>query len=72
MHSNVKPQNRTDEVNFMMIFFFQKKVGDLIKDIEQSTNTELWQFLSVAIDRLGLVLFTITLIGGSSYVWSAK
>ncbi|OPL21330.1 hypothetical protein AM593_06753, partial [Mytilus galloprovincialis] len=50
----------------------QKKVGDLIKDIEQSTNTELWQFLSVAIDRLGLVLFTLTLIGGSSYVWSAK
>ncbi|XP_071165103.1 neuronal acetylcholine receptor subunit alpha-10-like isoform X2 [Mytilus edulis] len=50
----------------------EKKVGDLIKDIEQSTNTELWQFLSVAIDRLGLVLFTLTLIGGSSYVWSAK
>ncbi|XP_063425899.1 neuronal acetylcholine receptor subunit alpha-10-like isoform X1 [Mytilus trossulus] len=50
----------------------EKKVGDLMKDIEQCTNTELWQFLSVAIDRLGLVLFTITLIGGSSYVWSAK
>ncbi|XP_052104683.1 neuronal acetylcholine receptor subunit alpha-10-like isoform X1 [Mytilus californianus] len=50
----------------------EKKVGDLIKDVEQSTNTELWQFLSVAIDRLGLVLFTITLIAGSSYVWSAK
>ncbi|XP_076095428.1 neuronal acetylcholine receptor subunit alpha-10-like isoform X1 [Mytilus galloprovincialis] len=50
----------------------EENVWDLVKDIKESTNTELWKCLSVVIDRLGILIFSITLISGCFIVYSVK
>jgi hypothetical protein len=50
-------------------FLFQNQVDQFKADKEPS-NSVTWQCFSVALDRLGIVLFTFTLIVGSGTIFT--
>ena len=50
-------------------FLFQNQVDQFKADKEPS-NSVTWQCFSVALDRLGIVLFTFTLIIGSGTIFT--
>jgi hypothetical protein len=50
-------------------FLFQNQV-DQFKADKEPNNSVTWQCFSVALDRLGIVLFTFTLIVGSGTIFT--
>ena len=51
-------------------FLFQNQVDQFKTEEKEASNSVTWQCLSVALDRLGIFLFTFTLIIGSGTIFT--